>query len=41
LSEALLWDGAGGAWERSVWVDVAPYPMYLPVIFKWRMTNDE
>ena len=34
LGEALLWDGAGGAWERSVWVDVEPYRFYLTVVFR-------
>jgi uncharacterized repeat protein (TIGR01451 family) len=34
LGEALLWDGAGGAWERSAWVNVEPYRSYLPVVFK-------
>jgi len=30
LNEALLWDGAGSAWERVAWVDVVPYRVYLP-----------
>jgi len=34
LSEALLWDGAGGAWELASWTDAAPYQAYLPVILK-------
>jgi len=34
LSEALLDDGAGGAAEREVWVDVVPYRFILPLIFK-------
>ncbi len=34
LSEALLNDGAGGAWERTVWVDVVPYRLIFPLIFK-------
>ncbi len=34
LNEALLWDGAGGAWERAAWVDMKPYRVYLPVILK-------
>jgi uncharacterized repeat protein (TIGR01451 family) len=34
LSEALLRDGAGGAWERMAWVEVEPYQAYLPLVFK-------
>jgi len=34
LSEALLDDGAGGAWERILWVDVSPYRVILPLILK-------
>jgi hypothetical protein len=34
LGEALLWDGTGGAWERSAWTDVIPYQFYLPIVFK-------
>jgi hypothetical protein len=34
LSEALLWDGAGGAWERTLWTEAVPYQAYLPIIFK-------
>jgi uncharacterized repeat protein (TIGR01451 family) len=33
-SEALLWDGVGGAWERILWVDIAPYRVYLPSILR-------
>ncbi len=31
-SEALLGDGTGGAWERTLWVDVTPYRVYLPAV---------
>jgi len=34
LSEALLRDGVGGAWERIAWVEVEPYRVYLPLVFK-------
>lgn len=34
LSEALLRDGAGGAWERTAWIKVEPYQSYLPLMFK-------
>jgi hypothetical protein len=34
LTEALLSDGAGGAWERTAWIEVEPYQFYLPLIFK-------
>jgi uncharacterized repeat protein (TIGR01451 family) len=34
LSEALLEDGAGGAWERVLWVDVTPYRYSMPLIIK-------
>jgi uncharacterized repeat protein (TIGR01451 family) len=34
LSEALLADGAGGTWERILWVDVVPYRVILPLMFK-------
>jgi uncharacterized repeat protein (TIGR01451 family) len=34
LSEALLWDGAGGMWERSAWQAVTPYPIYLPLALR-------
>jgi uncharacterized repeat protein (TIGR01451 family) len=34
LSEALLDDGVGGAWERALWVDVTPYRYYMPLVFK-------
>ena len=34
LTEALLWDGVGGAWERMAWVKVEPYQAYLPLVFK-------
>jgi hypothetical protein len=34
LTEVLLWDGAGGAWERVAWVKVEPYQAYLPLVFK-------
>ncbi len=33
-SEALLWDGAGGAWERVLAVDVVPYRVYLPFVLR-------
>ena len=33
-SEALLWDGVGGAWERVLWVDVTPYRVYLPLVVR-------
>lgn len=31
---AFLEDGAGGQWERSAWVEVRPWRMYLPVVLK-------
>jgi hypothetical protein len=34
LSEALLWDGVGGMWERSAWLAVMPYPIYLPLALR-------
>jgi uncharacterized repeat protein (TIGR01451 family) len=34
LTEALLWDGTGGALERIAWVKVEPYQAYLPLVFK-------
>lgn len=35
LSEALLDDGAGGAAERQVWVEVTPFRFILPLILKY------
>lgn len=34
LNEALLADGAGGAWERILRVEVIPYRVILPLILK-------
>jgi uncharacterized repeat protein (TIGR01451 family) len=34
LSEALFDDGAGGSGERAAWVDMAPWRLVLPLIFK-------
>ncbi|MGQ9709993.1 MAG: S8 family serine peptidase [Anaerolineae bacterium] len=31
---AFLEDGAGGQWERSAWVEVQPWWVYLPVVMK-------
>ena len=33
-SEALLWDGVDGAWEQILWVDIAPYRVYLPLVLR-------
>jgi uncharacterized repeat protein (TIGR01451 family) len=34
LTEALLWDGMGGVWERIAWTEVEPYLVYMPLVLK-------
>jgi hypothetical protein len=34
LTEALLWDGVGGAWERIAWIEVEPYQVYLLLVLR-------
>jgi len=32
--DALLADGAGATWERSLWLTVAPGKIYLPLVLR-------